>query len=450
MPTFANLPGTTVEITDMGLRISRPPSGPKIMLLGETTSTNSLAAAYIPYKVAAGTITTAYKTFKNADSSVSPLCKALMECQIAGGRNIELMNIVPTASGALTGDDDMYGYLDAAYAALFNYNPDIIVPCGVHLDDTVSADGAGFGRNFGYQLADFCYQATKNNNTCLGVIGVDGPIVSASGTPTLAEIESWVSDLELYTNCAVYDGTTDSNGDGLPDNFAFVATSDGHMPANYAGGDVEDAKGNKVDIGSYISVVAGQIRAVNEAANDLYPTLGYYNADGAASYAGLIASLPAMSAPTNKTVSGVTLQNNMSLSQANRLAGSRFMPIIEKPKGVVAASAMTGAYNISDYSRSDFVRLTTVRIVQDAINYVRAACDQFVGEPNNAPQRNAMGAAIESALVSMKDVGALRRYDYNIYSTPTDQVLGRATVELLLVPSFELQQVTVYISLAAE
>ena len=449
MPTFANLPGTTVEITDMGLRISRPPSGPKIILLGQTTSTNSLATAYVPYKVSAGTITTAYKTFKNADNSVSPLCEALMECHIAGGRNIELMNIIPSASGALIGDDDIYGYLDAAYAALFNYNPDIIVPVGAHLDDALT-DSGGFERNFGYQLADFCYQATKNNNTCIGVMGVDGPIVSASGTPTLAEVETWVVALELYTNCSVYDGTTDDNANGEPDNFAFVATSDGHMPANYAGGDVEDAKGNKVDIGAYISVVAGEIRAVNEASNDLYPTLGYYNSDGAAAYAGLIAALPSMSAPTNKSINGVTLQNNISLSQANRLAGKRFMPIIEKPKGVVAASAMTGAYNISDYSRSDFVRLTTVRIVHDAVNYVRDACDQFVGEPNNAPQRNAMGAAIESALVSMKDVGALRRYDYNIYSTPSDQVLGRATVELLLVPAFELQQVTVYISLSAE
>ena len=449
MPTFANLPGTTVEITDMGLRISRPPSGPKIVLLGLTTSTNSSATPYVPYKVAAGTITTAYRVFKNSDDSVSSLCKALMECHIAGGRNIELMNILPSASGASIADDDVYGYLDAAYAALFNYNPDIIVPVDAHLDDTVTAS-AGFNRNFGYQLADFCYQATKNNNTCIGVIGVDGPNASASGTPTLAEVETWVADLEAYTNCSVYDGTTDANNDGKPDNYAFVATSDGHMPANYAGGDVEDAKGNKIDIGAYISVVAGEVRAVNEAANDLYPTLGYYNSDGAAAYAGLVASLSAKSAPTNKNINGVTLQNNISLSQANRLAGKRFMPIIEKPKGVVAASAMTGAYNISDYSRSDFVRLTTVRIVHDAINYVREACDQFVGEPNNAPQRNAMGAAIESALTSMKDVGALRRYDYNIYSTPADQVLGRATVELLLVPAFELQQVTVIISLAAE
>ena len=113
-------------------------------------------------------------------------------------------------------------------------------------------------------LANFCYQSTANNNTCIGVIGVDGPNTSPSGTPTLTEIETWVADLENYTYCGCYDGTTDATEDGVPENYCFVATSDGHMPASFSGGDVEDAKGNKVDIGAYISVVAGAVRAVNE------------------------------------------------------------------------------------------------------------------------------------------------------------------------------------------
>ncbi len=450
MPVYANLPGTSVEITDQGLRITRAPSGPKVVLLGFTTSTDSNATAYVPYAVSEGSLTTAYRTFKNADDTPSELCKALMECYITGSRNIELMNILPTASGASLGNDDRYGYLDKAYENLFNHDPDIIVPVGAHLDMAVSNDGDGFSRNYGYQLANFCYRATQNNNTCTGVIGVDGPTASASGTPTIAEIESWVYDLENYTNVAQYDGTTDDDDDGKPENYSFVATTDGHMPSNFAGGDVDDTKGNKVDIGAYISVVAAAVRASNDAGAALHPTLGYYNSDGAAAYAGLVGKLPAKSAPTNKVVDGTSMQNQLSYSQANRLCGSRFVGVFEKPKGVVVASAMTGAYNISIYHRSDFVRLSTVRIMHDAINIVRAACDPFIGEPNNAPQRNAMSTAIEGALVRMRDEGALRRYDFTVYSTPTDQVLGRATVELTLVPSFELQQITVYVSLAAE
>lgn len=448
MPTFANLPGATVEITDQGLRISRPPSGPKVMLLGMTTSTNSSATPYVPYTVSDGSFTLAYVIFKNADGTVSELNEALSEAQSGGARDIELMNILPTASGAFTADNDRYGYLEEAYSHLVNYDVDIVVPVGAHLDSQTLSNPTQ--RNFGYQLANFCYDATANHNTCIGVIGVDGPNASPSGTPTLVEMETWVTDLENYTYCSCYDGTTDSGGDGVPENYCFVATSDGHMPASFAGGNVEDAKGNKIDIGAYISVIAGAVRAVNEAATDLYPTLGYYNADGAATYAGLVSSLPAKSAPTNKIMSGVDLQQYIAIAQADRLAGSRFVPVVRKPKGNIAATAMTGAYNISEYYRSDFVRLTTVRIVHDAINFVRDVAEQFIGEPNSAPQRNAMSTAIENALKAMQAQGALRRYDFNIYATATDQVLGRATVELILVPAFELQQVVVVVSLAAE
>jgi len=453
MTTFANLPGATVEILDQGLRISRPPSGPTILLLGCTTSTNTNATPYVPYSVSDGSMTTAYMSFKNADGTVSPICQALYECHIAGGMDIELINILPAASGASLAANDLYGYLGYAYGVLINHNVDIMVPVGVNIDDSVTAnyhDGYGTTWNFGYQLANFCYQATKNNNTCIGVISVASATADPSGTPTLVEVENWVQDLEAYAGAlAPYDGTTETSV-GVPGNYCFVATTTEEMPASYAGGDVTDAKGNKVDIGAYISVVAANIRAVNDAAVELYPTLGYYNTSGAAAYAGLVSSLESKSAPTNKILNGVTWAQGVSENQADRLAGNRFVTLLQKPKGIVVASAMTGAYNIDAYSRSDFVRLSTVRIVHDAINYVRATADQFIGEPNNAPQRNALATAIESALKSMQERGALRRFNFNVYATPTDQVLGKATVELILVPAFELQQITVIVALTSE
>ena len=452
MPTFANLPGATVEVLDQGLRISRPPSGPKVLLLGFTTSTHANATPYVPYSISDSSLTQAYRTFLNADGTVSELCKALYECYIAGGRDIELVNILPTASGAFTGINDRYGYLGNAYDELINYSGDIIVPVAANLDDAITDNyhgGTGSAWSFGYQLANFCYQATKENNTCLGVIGVSGATTSPSGTPTLTEIETWVDALELYTNVPWYDGTTDS-GNGVPGNYRFVATTTEDMPASYTGGDVLDAKDNRVDIGAYISVVAANVRAANDAAVALYPTLGYYNADGAAVYAGLVSALPAKSSPTNKVMNGIVLQQGISQSQANRLAGSRYVTFLSKAKGIVVASAMTGAYNISQYYRSDYVRLSTVRIVHDAVNYVRETADQFIGEPNNAPQRNAMATAIENSLKTMQENGALRRFNFNVYASPTDQILGRATVELELVPAFELQQITVIVALNSE
>jgi hypothetical protein len=50
----------------------------------------------------------------------------------------------------------------------------------------------------------------------------------------------------------------------------------------------------------------------------------------------------------------------------------------------------------------------------------------------------------------MQERGALRRFNFNVYASPTDQILGKATVELILVPAFELQQVTVVVALTSE
>ena len=453
MPTFSNLPGTTVQLLDQGLKISSPPSGPKVLLLGFTTSTNANATLNTPYSVSLGSITTAYTSFMNADGTPSELCKALFECYIAGGRDIELMNILPSASGSFVANNDRYGYLGAAYDVLLNYSFDIVVPVGAHIDDSVTKNyhaGGGSAWNFGWQLANFCYQATKNNNTCIGMIPVNQAIANASGTPTLSDINTWVNNVSAYTSFAGYDGTTDTTGGGVPGNYRFVATTTEQMPATYAAGDVLDSKGNHVDIGAYISVVATNVRAYNDAAIDLYPTLGWYNSDGAAAYSGLVASLQAKSAPTNKVVNGVALQQGISESQANQLAGSRLVTFLSKSKGTVVASAMTGAYNINQYSRSDYVRLSTKRIVNDAVNFVRSVADNFIGQPNNAPQRNALSNAIDASLKSMQTAGALNRYDFSIYSSPTDQVLGKATVELLLVPAFELQQITVIVALTSQ
>ena len=59
MPTFSNLPGTTVQLLDQGLKISSPPSGPKVLLLGFTTSTNANATLNTPYSVSLGSRKTA-------------------------------------------------------------------------------------------------------------------------------------------------------------------------------------------------------------------------------------------------------------------------------------------------------------------------------------------------------------------------------------------------------
>lgn len=444
---FPNLPGVNVEIQDGGLTLSRTAIGPKVVLLGCSTASGVQATPFTPYLV--GRPDEAAIHFNNHDGSVSELTKGMYECFVGGARNVALMNIWPSGHHAGPTSDERYNALETAYDNLLSYDADVVVPVNAEMD---VADLTG-GRNFGYQLADFCYRSTRETNTTIGVIGVKTAIASPSGMPTLPEVNAWVSGLCNFNNNLIFDGVTDANGDGKPDNYALWATTNGEVPVGNPPQDnahvIKDGLNHPVDIGAFLSVVAVDARLSNEASISLYPDTRFYNASGVTAYAGLVASLSSKSAPTNKMLPGATSQRSLSLSQANSLVGNRYVTCIDKPRGFVVASAVTGAYNISKYHRSDFVRLTTVRVVHDVANVVRDAADPFIGEPNSAPQRNALESAIDAGLRLMQEDGALQRFRFTIFSTPSDQVLGKALVELSLVPAFELTEITTIISLAS-
>ena len=64
--------------------------------------------------------------------------------------------------------------------------------------------------------------------------------------------------------------------------------------------------------------------------------------------------------------------------------------------------------------------------------------------------RNAMSAEIDKVFAQMKTSGALNDYQFFISATPDQQVLGEASIDLTLVPAFELIKINVNVSLAKE
>jgi len=116
--------------------------------------------------------------------------------------------------------------------------------------------------------------------------------------------------------------------------------------------------------------------------------------------------------------------------------------------GFTIASGTAGAYRVNNYVRSDYVRLSTVRITHAAVDLIRAVSDKYIGEPNNAPQINAMRAEIDQVLLSMKSSGALNAYDFVVASTPDQRVLGQVDISLTLVPAFEITEINLVVSLA--
>jgi len=106
--------------------------------------------------------------------------------------------------------------------------------------------------------------------------------------------------------------------------------------------------------------------------------------------------------------------------------------------------------NISATYRSDYVNLSTVRIVHEAVERIREVSQDFLGMPNNPQLRNALDAECDTVLRRLQDVGALDRYEKTLVSSPSMRVLGQLRIQLKLVPAFEIIEIEIETSLAKE
>lgn len=308
---------------------------------------------------------------------------------------------------ALGGKRDGNGFITepGAYQLLENYSVDMVVPVGVHFDDEL----AGKYDNFGYQLALACAVMSHRNTATMGIISTTSP--EETGLKAIDEhVKHLLSlDLDLYMR--------DRNGN-----------------------EILDSAQEKIDLGRYLSVLAGPDVIITGSRT------GNYATNSPAIYAGMVSQMPVQSAPTNKLVPGVQgLRFTLSNSQLNALTGKRFVTYKTKQNGAIVAvtDAMTAAQPNSDYRR-----LVTYRVAKEAVNQIREVADPYIGEPNEVAQRNAMSSAVSKRLDQMKEAGALTDYDFQVIATPEMQLLGQAKIELTIVPPMELRQLTVVVSLS--
>lgn len=310
--------------------------------------------------------------------------------------------------------------------------------------------------NFGYQLADFCYRQSQNHQEMHGVIGVRPP-----NSYSLKDVADWVGKEPTYTesgsNLIISSngsgllgnrwmaGRKGNAGTGLPghvvneiDGLAyggFVGTDSGWMD----GTQEKDRNDRLIDIGKYLDVVGGYAFLSNSTSSATYV------ASAAAVYAGFESTLPANSAPTNKILPGVRLPYRISISKLDSLAGYRYVMLQTKTKGVVISDAPSAARPDSDYTRR-----STVNIVKECIDAVRAAAEPFLGEGLSGARFAALDTAIDRALSKLQKAGYIVRYDKLLSATASEKVLGKANLELVLVPAYELRQLTVYVALSAQ
>jgi hypothetical protein len=303
--------------------------------------------------------------------------------------------------------------------------------------------------NFAYQLGRFLYEYSTNVVDATGVIGVLPPVSNS-----LADKARWSGTAPTWTldeaNNVYYVASAGDNGSGLRGN-KFMAGRNDHRSGAAGGGfiatdgqfmdsgaEIVDNNDAPVDLGKYFSVVADYPLLRNSFSSTAYI------ASLAPTYAGFYINRPPQSAPTNKRIANTTLVYRSGLAVLDALTGTGYTVLRQKTQGLKIADAPTAALPTSDW-----VRLSTVRIAKAVIDGVRNAVDPFLGESMTDATRASMKNAVDNVLLAAKKAGYLQDYrPFEIIQTPSMEVLGKADINLTLIPAFELRQVTLTISLS--
>lgn len=262
-------------------------------------------------------------------------------------------------------------------------------------------NGTLYHGNFAELLASYCEDQTINHNTVKGFIGAQAPTISNSALGLqLSDIKTNVDRLSGLSN-------------------------------EYSG---------------HVSVISGP-----ELAYEVPGKAGVYYASGVVTYAALVSTLSPESAPTNKAVAGVKgMRYNLSLRQLNSLSGNKYVSFRVKNGAVYVTDGITTAPDIvigGLVNKSDYTRLSTLRITHAAINLVRVISEPFIGEPAGIPQLNALNAAIQAGLNAMKQAGAIVDFRFSIVQDQGSAILGESKITLILVPAFETRKISVDVSL---
>jgi hypothetical protein len=188
------------------------------------------------------------------------------------------------------------------------------------------------------------------------------------------------------------------------------------------------------EVGRHVVVISSELKPVN------YETdWGYAN--GATTMAAAISRMASFTSPVNKTAYNVAaMRYNPTRTQQERLSNAgvntialNFNKIPTFIEGLTLAS-----------STSDYTRVSTMRIINEAALLVRQVCQKFIGEASTIQTRNSMETAITSALRGMQQIGALLDSDFTVSYIPAE---NKAIVDLVLTPAFELKNIDVQVAI---
>ena len=187
------------------------------------------------------------------------------------------------------------------------------------------------------------------------------------------------------------------------------------------------------DNGAYVTVIGTEIAPTR------YPVAwGYGN--GASTYGGYLSALPSEVAPTGKQLFNIgRIRYSPTRVQQENLTSNAIVPV--SLNFLNQATIVDGL--TFGRATSDFTRQSTLRIVFDAVQLVRRAVQNYIGQPYTIQNENAMDTSVSSALRSMLINGALQNAQYIM--TPSRRE-NTVRIDLVLLPAFEVRDIEVSVS----
>jgi hypothetical protein len=423
------LPGVKTIVKDRFYSVSRQdtPVGPRICVVGMRNTadgTGNVADLDVVQVTKELDVITAF-------GEGSQLHKAYKELIAAGGDRIFMVplpsnTVFNHTTGALTsGGTDIF---NDAFSAVEVSMPDVVVPWGRGgvpsdwQDPATPDDDVEYGfhadnsttvsQNWAYKVAEKVKEISENTNPCIAVMGIR-PWIGTGASPATVEV---MTPGNVSTHLALTN---------LPNKNA-----------------VSGSTLTWGELGRYVIIIAAEVKPVSYSSANI-ADFGYAN--GATTFAASLSRMASYVSPVNKTVFNITrLRYNATRTQLSNNSGTGVVDrgvnaiILNFNKVPVYAEGLTFAPNVSDY-----VRVSTSRIVNEATLVVRQVCQKFIGEPSTMQVRNSMETAITSGLRGMQQLGALLDSDFTVSYIPSE---NKALIDLVLTPAFELKTIEVSIA----
>jgi hypothetical protein len=286
--------------------------------------------------------------------------------------------------------------------------------------------------NFAHQLGTWCYNITLDDRFILASIGTSLPV-----TTNTAGLATWIGALPQTD----YLGNITADGSGLLGN-KFMTGTTTHSPGFFltdtglVEGNVQtDTNGHPVDLGKYISIVAGVVVTPNSA------TIGTIAAmvNGASIYASLVSTIAPGNSTTNTIVNGVALPFVIKKTKLDELTFAKYVTFTNTANGVSVVSGSLPTVN------SDYTYISTSIIIASIVTQIRTKLQPYLGRGINQALIAAAKTAVEAILQAAVEDGAIINY---IFSVLPGATVFSLSIPLKIVPTFELREVTIPISLA--